>query len=259
MEPWTAAAVQFDLEAAAPDRNLERATQLADALAGRPDLVLVPELFTTGYCLDRAAELAVEGPRTLESLSVWARDRRCLVSGSLLHPWPGGVANAAFLIDRDGFVHPLYAKAHLFRPMDEHLHLVAGRELRLWRSSLGALAPAVCYDLRFPGMIRRLALAGAEVLLVPAEWPRPRTDHWELLLRARAVENGLFVLGANRIGEQGGQVFEGASQAVDPRGEVLGHAGGEEGSALAVVDLSRVQEARNRIPVLEDELPGLDL
>lgn len=258
MKPWLAAALQFDLAPANPALNVDRALALADALPTRPDLVLLPELFTTGYCLDRAAELAPEGPRSLVRLADWARDRRCAVSGSLLHPWSGGVANAAFLIDCDGASHPLYAKAHLFRPMDEHLHLVVGRELRLWDSSVGRLGIAVCYDLRFPAMIRRLALAGAATLLVPAEWPRPRTSHWELLLRARAVENGLFVLGANRIGAQAGQVFEGASQLVDPWGEVLAHAGSSAGDAAAVVDPERAVEARRRIPVLEDEVEGVD-
>lgn len=258
MTPWTAAVVQFDPEPAAPARNVEKATGLVDALADRPDLVLLPELFSTGYCLDRAEELAARGPATLAGLAAWARERRCLAAGSLLHPWPGGVANAGFLMDRDGSVHPLYAKAHLFKPMDEHRFLVPGRERRLWQSSLGRLAPAVCYDLRFPEMIRFLALTGAEALLVPAEWPRPRTGHWELLLKARAVENGLFVLGANRVGEQGGHVFEGASQIIDPWGEVLAHAGGGEAAVTAHVDPARVEEVRRRIPVLDDRQPEVD-
>lgn len=258
MTPWTAAALQLDLVPADPDRNVDLALALAEGLPERPDLVLLPELFTTGYCLERAAELAAEGPRALRRLGAWARGRRCLVAGSLLHPWPGGVANAAFLLDRDGSLHPLYAKAHLFRPMEEHRWLVAGRELRLWESSVGRLGAAVCYDLRFPAMIRRLARAGAEALLVPAEWPRPRTGHWELLLRARAVENGLFVLGANRVGEQGGQVFEGASQIVDPWGEVLASAGEGEGAVTARIEPERAVEARRRIPVLEDEVQGID-
>jgi predicted amidohydrolase len=112
--------------------------------------------------------------------------------------------------------------------------------------------------LRFPEMIRRLALAGATALLVPAEWPRPRTGHWELLLRARAVENGLFVLGANRVGEQGGHVFEGASRIVDPWGQLLAEAGEAEGAFDAVVDPARVDDVRRRIPVLEDRVPEVD-
>ena len=123
---------------------------------------------------------------------------------------------------------------------------------------MGPLGAAVCYDLRFPEMIRRLARVGAEALLVPAEWPRPRTGHWELLLRARAVENGFFVLGANRVGSQAGQAFEGASQIVNPWGDVLARAGDGEGAALAEVDPAAAAEARRRIPVLEDRVPEVD-
>ncbi len=117
---------------------------------------------------------------------------------------------------------------------------------------------ATCYDLRFPVFCRRLALAGAEALLVPAEWPAPRTAHWEVLLRARAVESQWFVLGTNRVGRAGETVFEGASQVLDPWGECLVHAGDREGAALARIERRRLAEARARIPVFADQRPGLD-
>ncbi|MBE0618438.1 MAG: carbon-nitrogen family hydrolase, partial [Proteobacteria bacterium] len=224
----------------------------------RPDLALLPELFSTGYALDRAPELARRAPATLEALAGWARGRSTRVAGSLLHPWRGGVANAAFLIEPDGVNHPLYAKVHLFGPMAEDRHLVAGDAPVVWQSSLGPLAVATCYDLRFPVFCRRLALAGAGTLLVPAEWPAPRTAHWEVLLRARAVESQWFVLGANRTGRDGQTVFEGASQVVDPWGEVLGNAGAPEGVVLARIEPRRLDEARERIPVFRDQVPGLD-
>lgn len=257
-ENWLAALVQWDVVRADPEANLERARALTDALPERPDLVLLPELFSTGYALDEASELAKRAPATLEALAAWARDRGCLVAGSLLHPWEGGVANAAFLLEPGGNAHPLCPKVHLFRPMEEHRYLVPGSAPVVWESSLGPLAVATCYDLRFPIFCRRLALAGAEALLVPAEWPSPRTPHWEVLLRARAVESAWFVLGANRVGRDGETVFEGASQAVDPWGEVLAHAGDREGAVLARVERRRLVEAREHIPVYSDQAAGLD-
>lgn len=257
-ESWLAALLQWNVVRGDSDANLERAQALLEALPERPGLVLLPELFSTGYALENAPELAKRAPATLEAVAAWARDRGCLVAGSLLHPWEGGVANAAFLVEPGPTRHPLYPKVHLFRPMNEHRYLVPGRAPMVWESSLGRLAVATCYDLRFPVFCRRLALAGAEALLVPAEWPAPRTPHWEVLLRARAVENAWFVLGANRTGRDGETVFEGASQAVDPWGEVLAHAGRGEGAVLARVERRRLAEARERIPVYGDQVAGLD-
>jgi len=258
VEAWLAALVQMDIEFASPSANVERALALADALPERPDLILLPELFSTGYALDRAPELARHAAATLERLAGWGRDRRCLVAGSVLHPWRSGVANAAFLLEPDGTPHPLYPKVHRFQPMDEHLHLVAGEGPVVWQSSLGPLAVATCYDLRFPVFCRRLALTGARALLVPAEWPAPRTAHWEVLLQARAIESQWFVLGVNRVGKAGETVFEGASQVVDPWGEVLARAGSDETVLTAQLDPLRQSDARSRIPVFADQVPGLD-
>jgi len=258
VETWLAALVQLDIQTGAPSTNVERALALLDSAPERPDLALLPELFSTGYALDRAPELARQAEATLRRLAAWGRDRRCLMAGSILHPWAGGTANAAFLLEPDGATHPRYPKVHLFRPMDEDRHLVAGTAPVVWHSSLGDLAIATCYDLRFPVFCRRLALAGATALLVPAEWPAPRTAHWEVLLRARAVESQWFVLGANRTGREGETVFEGASQVVDPWGEVLARADAGETVLTARLDVRRVLEARSRIPVFTDQVPGLD-
>ncbi len=258
MRPWTVAAVQMAIEAGRPDRNLELALELAGDLRPKPDLVVFPELFTTGYDLERARELAPAGPACLERLGRWCRGTGVRAAGSLLHPWGDGVANAGFFVEADGRCLDLYAKVHRFRPMDEDRHLAPGRAPRVWHTGLGPVAVAICYDLRFPVFCHRLALSGAVALLVPAEWPRPRTDHWELLLRARAVENAWYVVGANRVGPGEGAVFEGASQVVSPWGEVLAHAGQAGGAAVARVDPARVREARTRIPVYDDRVPGLD-
>ena len=259
MSAWTVAGVQMVVETAAAERNLERALTLADRARPRPDLVLLPELFSTGYALERARELGARGPGTLETLSRWARDRGVRVAGSVMHPWGDGVVNAGFFIEADGRCLELYPKVHRFRPMDEHRFLAAGDRPRVWESSLGRVAVAICYDLRFPVFCHRLALSGARVLLVPAEWPRPRTPHWITLLRARAVEGAWYVLGVNRTGPgEGSTVFEGASRLLDPWGEVLADAGGGEGVICGTIEPGRVREARRRIPVYDDRVPGLD-
>ena len=124
----------------------------------------------------------------------------------------------------------------------------------LWRYR-GRVALAICYDLRFPEMWRRYADAGAQLVLIPAEWPARRVEHWRLLLRARAVENQFFVAGCNRAGADGDVEFGGHSAAVDPWGQVLVAGGVEPGLFVASLDLDEVARGRSTFPFLADRRP----
>jgi predicted amidohydrolase len=115
------------------------------------------------------------------------------------------------------------------------------------------VSPAVCYDLRFPELFRRAAGGGAELLAVIANWPVAREGHWATLLAARAIENQAYVAGCNRVGADGnGLVHSGRSRIVDPRGEVLADAGGEETIIRAKVDVDALREYRRKLPFLAD-------
>ena len=107
----------------------------------------------------------------------------------------------------------------------------------------------ICFDLRFPEWIRKHVLAGAKLMFVPAQWPKSRVDHWEILLQARAIENQCFVIAVNRVGDDPDNVFNGHSMVVSPWGELLFH--GEEGEGVFYVDipLSDVERVRNKIPI----------
>ena len=129
--------------------------------------------------------------------------------------------NRAQVIDAEGRYVTGYDKIHLFRLMDEHRFLARGRETRLFSFSGMRCALAICYDIRFCELIRKLAVAGAEALFVSAEWPMVRRDHWETLLRARAIENQMYVVACNRCGGEDGERFAGNSMIVAPDGEVL--------------------------------------
>ena len=115
----------------------------------------------------------------------------------------------------------------------------------------------ICYDLRFPELFRRYALDHARIILVPAEWPHPRREHWRTLLRARAIENQCFIAACNRVGTTGANTFFGASAVIDPWGEALME-GGEAAMLLTVtVDLGLVDTVRQRIPVFADRRADL--
>jgi predicted amidohydrolase len=142
--------------------------------------------------------------------------------------------------------------------MEEDRYLKAGRESVVWDTSFGPVAMAICYDLRFPEMIRKLARRGAKLLLIPAEWPDPRLRHWQVLTEARAIENGFYVIGANRVGAEDGLNFPGHGRIIDPWGEVLAEGGADEGVVSCEIEMHRVEEARTRINTLIDPVRDVD-
>jgi predicted amidohydrolase len=177
----------------------------------------------------------------------------------------GKVANRAFLIDREGNVRARYDKIHLFdvdlptgESWRESATYSAGQDVAVVNGTpVGKLGLTICYDLRFPALFARLAEAGADVIAVPAAFTVPTgRAHWHVLLRARAIEAGLFVVAAAQVGrhEDGRQTF-GHSLVVDPWGEVLLDMGDEEGVGFADVDLARITDVRSRIPALNHRRP----
>ncbi len=251
------ACVQLDIPSADPRENLFNAIAELEKDSGA-DLYLFPELFTTDFRLEEAQRLAEYGEKTLEELGAVARRRRASISGSILYPFSGSVANTGFFIDRDGELKGLYRKTHLFGLMGEKRFLAEGNEVGLFRTSLGLVGMGICYDLRFPEMIRRLALAGAGIFLLPAQWPESRARHFEVLLAARAIENGFFVVSANRAGSFKENRFSGGSRIIDPWGNLLAVTDGGAGIVKAKAPLSLVDEARLKIPSLADRREGID-
>jgi predicted amidohydrolase len=141
--------------------------------------------------------------------------------------------------------------------MGEQEHMTAGNALPTFDLPWGRTALAVCYDLRFPEMWRLYTAAGVHLILIPAEWPVRRVEHWRLLLRARAVENQLFVAGCNRAGTDADGEFGGHSAAVDPWGRVLVEGEREPGLFLAALDLEEVRRNRSLLPFLDDRRPDV--
>lgn len=249
--------VKGDREA---NRNtVRRMTAQAMSAACPPDVLVLPELWSTGYDLERARELSSPmGGDDAAFLGSLAREYHvAFAGGSVLSESDGVVHNRAQVIERDGRYVTGYDKVHLFRLMDEHRYLTPGRERRLFDMGGMRCALAVCYDIRFCEFIRALAVEGAEVLFVGAEWPAARREHWEILLRARAVENEMYVVACNRCGTSGAETFAGTSMIIAPDGTVLARAGEKEEIAGAEIELSSVGRMRETIPVFLDRVPEL--
>jgi predicted amidohydrolase len=251
------------------DRNLEVAGRLlAEAAADGAQLVALPEkwnLLGSAADLDAGAE-ALDG-LTLKAVGSWARELGIWVlAGSIAERRPGAdrLFNTSCVIDPAGELMATYSKVHMFdvdvggvsyresereQPGDEVvLADVGGVEVGL----------SVCYDLRFPELYRILAVRGARVLTVPSAFTTPTgRAHWEVLLRARAIENQAFVLAPNQSGEAPPHYDSyGHSAIVDPWGKMLAEAGDGEGFVAADLDFERQAEIRSTLPSLANRRPG---
>jgi len=257
MDELTIALGQMDVRPGEPEDNLARAEALvARARQAHADLMLLPELWLSGYDLERAAKWAAPlGEGGFARMAALAREHQLYLAGSLLERHSDGVSNTAVLYGPDGSLLGAYRKVHLFRLMEEHRYLSPGDRAVLCPTPWGPVGLAICYDLRFPELFRVMALAGAVLFLIPAQWPVRRIEAWSLLARARAVENELFVATCNRTGVEGEVVFPGRSAVVDPWGRVLVEGDDREGLLVARADLREVRKARRYLTVYQDRRP----
>ncbi len=232
-------------------------TLIAGAAARQSDLIILPELWSTGYDLENATDYAAAlGSGMFAQLTDCAAQHGIDIFGSILEQQNGQVLNCATYHATDAAIKAVYRKIHLFRLFDEHKYLGEGEAPTTLDLPWGTAGLAICYDLRFPELFRRYAVAhGAKLMLLCAEWPLARVQHWRALLIARAIENQCFVAATNACGETGGTVFGGHSMIIDPWGQVLAEADEAETLLTAEIDLAEVDRIRATIPVFEDRRP----
>lgn len=258
MTKLTISLAQMRIKLSRVDDNLATsANMIAQAAKDGADIALLPELWSTGYDLENAREHAAElGEAIFAQVAEAARNNRIAIYGSLLESRGDQVMNCATFHDVAGELRGVYRKIHLFRLFDEHLWLSEGEAPALLQQAWGAAGLAICYDLRFPELFRRYAVAhGAALMLLCAEWPLARVAHWRTLLQARAIENQCFVAATNSCGETGGTIFGGHSLIIDPWGQIIAEAGEDESLITAEINLAEVQRVRRAIPVFEDRRP----
>jgi predicted amidohydrolase len=238
-------------------RNMGRAEELvAEAARRGSHLVLLPELWTTGYALSQGKELASTlNTGTFAEVSALALQHKISVVGSMLEKRGTAVANTAAFMAPNGRSMGVYRKLHLFRLMDEDRWLQPGEAPLALDLPWGRTGIAICYDLRFPELFRRYSVDGAKIILIPAEWPMPRIEHWRTLLQARAIENQCYIVACNTVGEIGDTVFGGHSMIVDPWGKIVVEAGEQPQTLTVDIEMDLVDEVRKRIPIFEDRRP----
>jgi len=165
--------------------------------------------------------------------------------------------NTFYLIDPAGKIISRYQKIHLFSLMNEPDFLSPGQEMVIGRIKNIPVGLMTCYDLRFPEFSRQLAIQGAHVLLISAQWPKQRAAHWEALLKARSIENQLFIVACNRIGQGTKQVFPGLSAVYDPWGEQILKTPHRQGVFSCQLDFNQLQTARQTIDIFSDRRPNI--
>jgi omega-amidase len=230
---------------------------IAKAADDGANLIVLPEMWKSGYDfanLDKHME-PIDGP-TATFLAAQAKSYGVyLIGGSFTMEQEGKVYNTSLTFNPQGEQINTYSKLHLIGLMHEDKYLSAGTDYQTFSLGETLASVIICYDLRFPELVRTYAVEGASILFVPAEWPVQREAHWLALLQARAIENQMYVVGANIVGQNENDRFNGNSIIFDPWGEVVAQAGNEEQILFAELALEKVAEIRQAIPVFNDRVP----
>jgi predicted amidohydrolase len=258
----TLIAVQLNIAWEDREANFRRVRSLLSVAPPPPgSLVVLPEMFATGFSMNVNAVAEPYGGPTERFLAELALEYRAFVAGGVAaRPTPDQPPrNKALVFSSDGNLLCWYAKSRLFTPGGEAGHFKAGDRPAVFQWGDLKVSPFICYDLRFPELFREAAAAWRpELFVVIANFPAKRTSHWVRLLQARAIENQAFVLGVNRVGNDPFYTFSGRSMLADPHGEILADAGEGEGVLRAELDLGSLRQYRQGLPFLDDlRWPGL--
>ena len=251
----------MDIELGNPDANYKRITILTKEIMHqkeKPEVIVLPELWTTGYAFNQIEDIAlIEGKESADFLGKLSKQYGVwFVGGSVIASTSTGYVNRAQVINPNGELIVIYDKVHLFGLMNEDKYFVNGEKINIFNLNGITSSCVICYDIRFCELIRKIALSKVKLLFVSAEWPHPRLDHWRTLLIARAIENQMYVVACNRVGKSGKNIFFGHSMVINPWGEILGELIKEKEDFLIIdIDLSIVEEVRNKIPVFNDRRP----
>lgn len=233
--------------------SFRKLAEYLNTLRGKVDLVVLPEMWLSGFEIENVKAHAEQTSSALDFLKKWARKKRCHLIGSQLEAHQNRYYNTALWIGPSGEELARYRKIHLFQPLGEHKKFAAGNKIEVFEADFGKVGLAICYDLRFPEMLRKMALMGAKLFVIPAAWPKERLDHYHALLKARAIENLCFVVSVNKVGKRPNSKIQygGGSTVFDPWGRRVGKMNSQEGVLRVGIDLKAVDEIRASFPVFE--------
>jgi omega-amidase len=244
------ALIQTSLTWENPMENRSHLVQKINGFIQDVDLIVLPEMFSSGFTMDPKAVAETMQGETVSWLQHLAKAKNCAITGSLVIEENGNYYNRLVFVYPDGTI-KTYDKRHLFTLAREHQFYTAGTEKLIVEYKGFRICPLVCYDLRFPVFSRNVE--HYDVLLYVANWPKPRVNAWDILLKARAVENMCYTVGVNRIGsDDNNHEYVGHSQVVDFLGNYVLEP--QEADAVFIVELDKgkLLETRSKLAFLND-------
>jgi predicted amidohydrolase len=251
MQDLKVALIQADLQWENIEANLKMFDSRIDAMTEPCDLIVLPEMFSTGFSMSAKRLAEPMSGKAVAWMQAKARSLSSVITGSLIIGRSGNYFNRLVWARPDGSL-ATYDKKHLFGYAGETSVYTAGSDrttvdLNGWR-----VRPFICYDLRFPIWCRNIDLA-YDLALFVANWPARRSVHWSKLLVARAIENQSYVMGVNRVGVDGnGHTYDGASTIIDPLGETLFESAGQAVTQTAVLSWQLLTDYRRKFPAWQD-------
>ncbi len=252
MKDLNLAIIQSNLHWENIDANLKMFSEQIASIKEGTDLIILPEMFSTGFTMNNKLLAEKMGGKTFEWMKKMAKEKNCVVTGSVIIEENGKYFNRLIWMRADGSFET-YDKRHLFRYANEQNYYTAGNkklivELNGWR-----ICPQICYDLRFPVWIRNRNNE-YDILIFVANWPERRNYPREALLLARAIENQSYVIGVNRVGKDGNDInHSGDSVVIDPQGEVISKANPNEETIMTVsLSYAAIEEWRKKFPAWMD-------
>lgn len=255
------ACLQMKMLLGQPAENFAHAEELIHAaMVAKPDVLVLPETWNTGFFPRKGLSLLCDRDGEMVKARIGSLAEQYhvnIIAGSVSNMRNGQVFNTAMVFDRSGVCIASYDKTHLFSPMGEDAYYAPGDHL--CRFSLDGIqcGLVICYDIRFPELVRSLTLKGVDVLFVVSQWPKERISHLRSLVTARAIENQMFVVCCNSCGTAGETVYGGNSAIIDPWGQTIASAGDKETILAGDCDLSVLTDIRNTIPVFRDRKTNL--
>jgi predicted amidohydrolase len=219
-------------------------------------LLVLPEMFATGFNLDPPATMAEEPHKTESFLSQLAKEKKCWIIGGMIKPEKNQKKgkNCSVLFSPEGERKLSYTKIHPIPMLGEDEVHVRGDKVKSVPIEFFQISTFICYDLRFPELFRSSLKQGTNLFVVIACWPKTRIQHWSVLLRARAIENQAYVVGLNRTGKDPGLEYGGHSMVIDPMGNILVEGGEEEGLIEAEIEKNTINEWRSEFSATNDYL-----
>lgn len=251
------ATIQMDLALGDPQKNLLRAEELVRKASSQgPDVIILPEMWNTSYDLKNLKDTAdSDGKPSAQRMGQLAKELGVnIIAGSIADKRRDKIYNTAYVFNRQGEEVAQYSKTHLFGLMNETDYLERGNKRCLFQLDGITCGLIICYDLRFPELSRSLALDGAQVIFIPAQWPQPRIHPWRILIQARAIENQLYTVAVNRVGIEGKAEFFGHTMVADPLGQIVYEGDEKEEVQVTQLDLLMVDKVRTKMQCFADRV-----